>query len=460
MAASDVDQKILGRIAKQTARTNPLLSSSLYQLLGLSIILTRKLFRARRTRKLDPSRDSKSLSLYHQIIWLSREGLSLTEVYILPYCQDGEQGAECRVMAAKLRASFYHVFCLFHNHPSLNQLSLRSSPEGMGKQEETKKDSGSTSHLRVAGLRDPIPSMTSESSYVTNPFAGSGPAQSPPPSYPIPPIPTTPSRRAPTRPPGLMPATPTQRSSPSSATFLLPPLNFVPSATNYFSIAASLASKLLSASDPLRLSVALEHSAFLHDCVHDAEASRRRARDAIRAVYEDEGKLSDAEFEDATALVQALATLSRRTSGSGSSASKSSQKSRNATRYDSKHGSMVAPRDVPTPSLPPKPTQYEAVSSLTPEPAMGLGLSGIGDASATLVGSPATVQTSSETKTEQDVSSNSASRRRSRRRLEGSGSDKERKRRAVQRAEEELMRSGSSSNKSGPSETDTVRRIS
>ena len=41
---------------------NPLLSSSLYQILGLSVTLSRKLYRARKLRKLDTSRDTKSLA--------------------------------------------------------------------------------------------------------------------------------------------------------------------------------------------------------------------------------------------------------------------------------------------------------------------------------------------------------------------------------------------------------------
>lgn len=238
----------------------------------------------------------------------------------------------------------------------------------------------------------------------------------------------------------------------------------MPSATNYFSIAASLASKLLTASDPLRLSVALEHSAFLHDCVHDHEASWRRARDAIRAVYEDEGKLSDAEFEDAAALVEALAGLSRRTSGGGSTTSRSSPKSRTGTRNDSKHSSLVAPRDTFMPPLPSKPTQYEVVSPLTSDVGVGLGLSGLDqERAANLRDSAAIVETSIETKAEQEMgndSGTSTNKRRSRRKLEGAGNEKERKRRAVQKAEEDLMRRRSSSNQSGQSETDTVRRVS
>lgn len=64
MAVSQIEEKILGRLAKQTAPSNALLSASLYQVLGLSILLSRKLVKARKLRKLDTSRDTKSLQLY------------------------------------------------------------------------------------------------------------------------------------------------------------------------------------------------------------------------------------------------------------------------------------------------------------------------------------------------------------------------------------------------------------
>jgi len=84
MASLDFDQKFLGRIAKQTEDTSPFLSSALYQILGLSVLLARRLIRARKLRKLDTSRDTPSLSTYQHILWMSREGLSILELYVLP----------------------------------------------------------------------------------------------------------------------------------------------------------------------------------------------------------------------------------------------------------------------------------------------------------------------------------------------------------------------------------------
>jgi hypothetical protein len=329
MASSDVDQKYLGRIAAATADTNPLVSNSLYQLLGLSVVLARKLFRARKLRKLDTSRDTKSLSLYHHIVWLSREGLSILEVCVLPYVQSGEQGPECQVIAAKLRASFYHIFCLFHNNPPITSASAQSglSPSGTptplslrddngrrrtrsgsgGSQTErrnsTPKRSSRDSKGKRPLLRDPIDSITSDASFLTNPYAGMQPGTTPPPGL------------APQLPPGLAPIPP----KPSS--FLLPAINFIPLTSTHFRAASTIAASLLPGAHPLRLSVAIEHVAFLWDCVHDHDGARQLARRAIRDLRqgEEEG-VTDEGYRDAAEMVGILGKLMRRTSIDGTPA--------------------------------------------------------------------------------------------------------------------------------------------
>jgi hypothetical protein len=323
MALSLIEEKILGRLAKQTEPTSPFLSASLFQVLGLSILLSRKLYRARKLRKLDNTRDTKSLQLYHHIIWLSREGLSITEVYILPYCQDGEHGRELRVLAAKLRASFYHVFCLFHNQPPISQINRRSpgsgsSPPSSGKKANSSSgrrqdgSSGSPKNGREGSddkrrlkpsLRDAIPSMVSEASYITNPYAS---GQTPPPGL----FPPHDARRTPTRPPGLAPIniSPTH----AAASYLLPPLNFVPMARQHFEAAQTLADRLLVTTHALRLSVTLEHAAFLWDCAKEHERARAISRRAIKEVYTSSDGLDDDEFADASALVQALGAIVKR----------------------------------------------------------------------------------------------------------------------------------------------------
>lgn len=318
MASLDFDQKFLGRIAKQTANSNPFLSDALFQILGLSVLLARRLIRARKLRKLDTSRDTPSLSAYQHILWISREGLSILELYVLPYAQDNQHGPECRVLSVKLRASFYHIFCLFHNQPPVTTTNMGStdprlpgapylppSPKNGNGHSRKTDPTGLSPPSKRGGkqptLRDPIDSIVSETSFVTNPYAGGGgPVGTPSPAPPI------------NAPPGLNPIPIPQPSS-----FILPPLNFVPLASGYFSTATSYATSFLPGSHPLRLSVALEHSAFLWDCLHDHEGSRRIARRAIKDVYRAQEAMDDTEFEDAAELVGILGKMMKRKSWEG-----------------------------------------------------------------------------------------------------------------------------------------------
>lgn len=303
MAVHDVDQKILAHLSVEVALTEPQISQCLYQLLGLSVMLTKRLRRARRLRKLDSSRDTKSLAMYQRIIWLSRDGLSITE-YLLPKVSTGQYGIQLRIFAAKLRASFYHIFALFHNQPPVTHMSptsyalqpipgapIKISPPHVrsGNGNDRPGSSSRRLHSRGAMLRDTIPSMTSEASYITNPYArgegigGDGSI---------------------TPPPGL----------PQPSAFLLPQINFLPLASSSFKSALDLASDLLPGSAPLRLTIALEYCAFLWDCMHDHDASRRLASKTIREVYREQAGMDDAEFEDAADLVGTLGRMMRRKS--------------------------------------------------------------------------------------------------------------------------------------------------
>lgn len=333
MAISQIEEKILGRLARDAEKESPVLAASLYQVLGLSILLSQKLYRAKRLRKLDVTRDTKSLQLYHQIIWLAREGLSITEVYVLPRCQNGEQGSECRVMAAKLRASLYHIFCLFHNHPPINGTRRWSSSSGSppSSNRSPKQNNGQAGRPLSAspgngkggngarrrrssknGLRDPIPSIASEASYITNPYSS---PTSPPPAEALPPIPTE-ANRTPSRPPGLKPI---KIPSPqAAASFLLPPLNFVPMTREHFEATQHLATTLLPPAHALRLAVTLEHAAFLWDCLKEHEQARTLAARTIKEVYTSSEGLDDEEFADAAAIVQALGGIVKRGSNESS----------------------------------------------------------------------------------------------------------------------------------------------
>ncbi|QIX01705.1 hypothetical protein AMS68_007222 [Peltaster fructicola] len=477
MAVSQIEEKILGRLARQTADDNPLLSASLYQVLGLSILLSRKLYRARRLRRLDITRDTKSLQLYHQILWLAREGLQITEVYILPYSQNGEQGPECRVMAAKLRASLYHVFCLFHNHPpvaSLNTKSSSGSPRSSkGKEAEIRPESKSPKHngressrrRRRASrnaLRDPIPSMNSDTSYITNPYAG---AQSVSPGAAVD------ARRTPSRPPGLTPTdiSPTQ----ASASFLLPPLNFVPMALAYFETAQHLSDTLLSAANALRLSVSLEHSAFIWNCDKDHDKARKLARQAIRDVYASQDELDDDEFNDASVLVQALGGIVRR----GSNESTPRLSAASPTSNPPSRPAPIPPIPPPTRILPP----IDRTIAVSPSnrrhgsPAQARSFTRTPERLSTVPEDPSQETSETAATTISPSVSRLSSRSKQRRGSSTSaGSDKAAKRRAVEEAEELYRRSSNRSNgasqshsrqntppdgrRTAPRSDDTVRR--
>jgi hypothetical protein len=308
MASSDVDQKYLGRVASNIFDSNPDLSDVLFQLLGLSVVLSRKLYRARKLRRLDTTRDTRSLQLYHHIIWLSKEGLAILEAYILPATQDGQEGAESQVLAAKLRASFLHVFCLFHNDPPITMAaggaaipsSSQDSTSSVKKTTPPKRNSRG----KQPSLRDPINSVTSDASFLTNPYADLPPGSTPPMSFPS-------SAGGVGPPPGLS-------TIPHPSAFLFPSINFIPYADMYFRAASAAASALLPGAHPLRLSVAIEYAAFVWDVKHEHSTARQLARRAIRQLREgeDEG-VSDEMFEDAAEMVQILGRIMKRRSFEG-----------------------------------------------------------------------------------------------------------------------------------------------
>lgn len=266
MASSEVDQKFLGQFAKETSRDNPFLSSMLYKILGLSVLLWKKLVRARKYRKLDTTRDTKSLQLYHHIIWLTREGLVMVEQYVLPMVPDYR---ELKVLSYKLRASFYHILVLFHNQPSINQTSIPSYVS----------DGTSRSNKGKAADRGSLRSSPTRSNPMEGGPVGGG-----------------------SLPPGLAPVAVPK----PSASFLLPAIDYIPTATSCFIAAAALADRHLSGSHPLRISVKQEYAAFLYDCLHDVEGSQRLAQQTIDEVFSSQEDMDDDMYEDAADLVGSL----------------------------------------------------------------------------------------------------------------------------------------------------------
>ena len=300
MASSEVDQKFLGRFAKATNDSNPFLSAMLFKILGLSVQLSKKLIRARRLRRLDTTRDTKSLQLYHHIIWLAREGLTIVEEYVLPMVDNAPY--ELRVLSYKLRASFYHIYVLFHNQPSVYQTAIPSfSPPPLvsARMDEASK----------AGEGD---GKSTERSSIRQPSAKASPL-----------------------PPGLAPV-----SVPKpSASFLLPAQNYIPLASSCFAHAASLADKHLQGSHPIRLSVKIEYAAYLYDCLHDGEASRKLADSAIQDLYNATEHVDDEMFDDAAQMLVVLGRMKKRglgrsrTSGSTNLPPGTTSKARNGDTH-------------------------------------------------------------------------------------------------------------------------------
>ncbi|KKK15559.1 hypothetical protein ARAM_005310 [Aspergillus rambellii] len=289
MASAEVDQKALGNFAAITSLENPFLSAMLYKILGLSVMLSKKLLRARRLRRLDPSRETKSLQLYHHIIWLSREGLLILEEFVLPMV---DAHVELKILAYKLRASFYHIFVLFHNQPAIHSpgiLSLSSNATVSGEPSEpdtpTREQKSRFSFRSKADVIS-VPERSPDSSNHTS-------------RVKIPPVQV---------PPGLAPVQLPQTTS----SFLLPALDYTPTATACFNHAALLAEQFLPGSHPLRLSIKLEYAAYLYDCLQDSNACRKLAKQAIADVYNAQEGMDDESFEDAAEIVGILGKMVKR----------------------------------------------------------------------------------------------------------------------------------------------------
>lgn len=336
MASSVVDRKFLGQLAKEVEPENPLLSSTLYKILGLSDRLSPLLVTARKQRKLAPQRDAESQYLHHRILWLSREGLVMLEQYVLPMVTNSNQ---LKVLAYKLRASLYHIIVLFHNHPPVHTpLQPPQAPPGLA---PAKLDKGKG----IARDDDDI--------------FGPGQASQPRPSNEGGPV-------AP--PPGF--------NTEPGAAFLLPVGDYLPRAMKFFREAEDLADKTLWGSHSLRLSIKTEFSAFLFECVHDEEGSRKLARQTINEVYEATEGIDNDMFQDACELVTVLGKMMKRglapsTRSKGSSPASTTVKS---TKLEvtpprtTTAGAAQAPTPVPAPAplfsaAPPGISKTEALPS-------------------------------------------------------------------------------------------------
>lgn len=212
----------------------------------------------------------------------------MVEQYILPMV---DNGIELKVLAHKLRASFYHIFVLFHNNPPVDNRINRARSASGGSYSLFPQPL--TPHTRSSSSKDSrlTGRQRSPAISVGGPVGGSR-----------------------TRiPPGLpIPSSLTQHNNDSSLPFFLPSEDYTPRATKAFAAASSLAESLLPGSHPVRLSVKVEYVAYLYDCLGEREQSRRTARLAIRAVYDAKEGMDDESFEDASEMVGMLGRMMRR----------------------------------------------------------------------------------------------------------------------------------------------------
>jgi hypothetical protein len=280
MASSEVDQKFLGRLAKAVEPDNPFLSQMLFKILGLSLNLGDKLVAAKKQRPRDPSRVPQFLDLVHHIIWLAREGLNILEQYVLPWVGP-TRNRELIVLACKLRASFLHIYVLFFNQPAVSPMNI-SNPDILA--------ALANREAKGKGL-----AMDEGDEYDDNSSVSSLQQQPQPSFYGLEGGPV---------------------GSTSIATGIQPRLikeaNYLPTANEYFKTAARVADEMLWGSHSLRLSVKTEYAAFLYECAHEPDASRKLAQDAITEVYEAQEGMTDDMFEDSCELVAVLGKMKRR----------------------------------------------------------------------------------------------------------------------------------------------------
>ncbi|KAF5025143.1 hypothetical protein F66182_2783 [Fusarium sp. NRRL 66182] len=280
MASSEVDQKFLGKLAKAVENDNPLLANMLFKILGLSLNLAEQLVAAKKQRRPDYEPSPNAVRRILRIIWLSREGKVMLEQYVLPMVGNY---VELKVLAYKLRASFSHIFALFGNAPSVSHLGRHTPDVTAILTPHLDKGKGRAVDLEA----DSRPSSVQPTHHLEG-----GPVM-PPPGF-------------------------EDLNLALSPNFLIPAKDYLPEARQHFIEAIQLADSMLWGSHSLRLSVKTEYAAFLYECAHDAEGSRKVAKDTIAEVYEATEGMDDDMFNDACELVTVLGKMMKRGLGNNS----------------------------------------------------------------------------------------------------------------------------------------------
>ncbi|QSZ35610.1 hypothetical protein DSL72_008480 [Monilinia vaccinii-corymbosi] len=279
MASSEVDMKFLGQFAKNIQLDHPLLAQNLFQVLGNLTMLSQLAIEAWKVRRLGTTSDAESVELYTRVVWYAKEGLKILEQYVLPLVQGF---GELKVLIYKLRAGYYHLYVLYHNTPAITLRAAKiSTPPGLTFPRHGDKG-------KAIDRSSQSDQYQPSSIHPTHPLEG-GPVGGPP---------------------GL--------TQPPPENFLIPPLDYRPFASQCFEDASILADRQLWGSHPLRLSVKVEYTAFIYDCLDQAQRSRELARKTINEVYNANEGMDDDMFEDAAEFVSILGKMVKRGLGAGS----------------------------------------------------------------------------------------------------------------------------------------------
>jgi len=250
----------------------------------------------------------------------------MIEQYVLPMVGNY---VELKVLSYKLRASFYHIFVLFHNDPPVNNKISRSRADSFSLFPDPLSSKGSKSPTpRELTGRSPTGRQRSPAISLGGAV---GNAARTPPGLPI---------------PSYFAQSTGKLNGNGTATFLLPLTDYTPKATATFEAANTLAERLLPGSHPIRLSVKVELVAYLYDGLHEAEQSRKMARVGIRHVYEAQEGMDDESFEDAAEMVGILGRMMKRGLGQSGAGSVESQQTSRAGRHRVDNGAELKPAAV------------------------------------------------------------------------------------------------------------------
>ncbi|KAG9658232.1 hypothetical protein KCU64_g4650, partial [Aureobasidium melanogenum] len=507
MALTQIDRKVLARSINYYVSENKIVVENLRRVLGISVMLEEKLSYVRELRLLNIDLGARSLDPYRELLFLAKEGLALTEVFIAPYCGESADGVY-QVMALKLRATFHHIFCQYHNTPPVRLLRQKKA-EGLSAFSAYYLASRQDQDFDLAA--SPVPSVQS---FVTNPYAANGQA----PSALAHVLANEPSqntlqpRTAPVHPPSFNVNTVVEYEPPVSAsTFLMPALDYTPETKRLFELAAKCAEENLHPAHPLVLSLALEQANFLMDCLADYEKSFKVVKKAARAAYLSRREVTKANWDDVVRILhdmtvivaryeqvlqpekrlipvqqvtspplyppptRELPTPPRQRNGATRTDDYSRQHDA-SIRSDSAHGGADRSEKHSSPlkqaqQFPPRSIPISKVQNLdilqptftdNAPIAKDVSRAAVNEA-ATRIKSPVSPmnldskveQINNEIiahkKSKRSRSSGSGSKLKSEgRRMEGSGTEKERKRRAIERAEGELLRSRATSTANTP----------